>query len=112
MSNEKLRIVIPGGSGQVGNVLARHFHEQGHSVTGLSRHPKPAPWQVLPWSGVGPGAWVRVIDGADIVINLAGRSVNCRYTAANRREILESRVLSTRVVGKRLRKRQSRPRSG
>ena len=99
MSNEKLRIVIPGGSGQVGNVLARHFHEQGHSVTVLSRHPKPAPWQVLPWSGVGPGAWVRVIDGADIVINLAGRSVNCRYTAVNRREILESRILSTRVVG-------------
>ena len=39
MSNEKLCIVIPGGSGHVGNVLARHFHEQGHSVTGLSRHP-------------------------------------------------------------------------
>jgi len=99
MSNEKLRIVIPGGSGQIGNVLARHFHEQGHSVTVLSRHPKPAPWQVLPWSGVGPGAWAHVIDGADIVINLAGRSVNCRYTAANRCEILESRILSTRVVG-------------
>ena len=99
MSNEKLRIVIPGGSGQVGNVLARHFHEQGHSVTVLSRHPKPAPWQVLPWSGVGPGSWAHVIDGADIVINLAGRSVNCRYTAPNRREILESRILSTRVVG-------------
>jgi uncharacterized protein (TIGR01777 family) len=98
-TNQKLRIVIPGGSGQVGNVLARHFHEQGHSVTVLSRHPKPAPWQVLPWSGVGPGAWARVVDGADIVINLAGRSVNCRYTAANRREILESRILSTRVVG-------------
>jgi uncharacterized protein len=97
--DQKLRVVIPGGSGQVGNVLARHFHEQGHSVTVLSRHPKPAPWQVLPWSGVGPGAWARAIDGADIVINLAGRSVNCRYTAANRREILESRILSTRVVG-------------
>jgi uncharacterized protein (TIGR01777 family) len=99
MSNEKLRIAIPGGSGQVGNVLARHFHEQGHSVTVLSRHPKSAPWQVLPWSGVGRGTWPRVIDGADIVINLAGRSVNCRYTAVNRREILESRILSTRVVG-------------
>ncbi len=99
MSNEKLRIVIPGGSGQVGNVMARHFHEQGHSVTVLSRHPKLAPWQVLPWSGVGRGTWPRVIDGADIVINLAGRSVNCRYTAANRCEILESRILSTRVVG-------------
>lgn len=95
----KLRIVIPGGSGQVGNVLARHFHDQGHSVTVLSRHPEPSPWQVLPWSGVGLGSWTKAIDGADIVINLAGRSVNCRYTTANRREILESRILSTRVVG-------------
>ena len=97
--DRKLRIVIPGGSGQVGIVLARHFHDQGHSVTVLSRHPEPSPWQVLPWSGAGLGAWIRAIDGADIVINLAGRSVNCRYTAVNRREILESRILSTRVVG-------------
>src|SRR5689334_20009442 len=94
-----LRIVIPGGSGQVGNVLARHFHGQGDAVTVLSRHPTPSPWQVLPWNGRDPGAWTQAIDGADVVINLAGRSVNCRYTPANRREIMESRVLSTRVVG-------------
>jgi nucleoside-diphosphate-sugar epimerase len=45
-----MRIVIPGGSGQIGSVLARYFHEQGHSVTVLSRAPRPAPWQVLPWT--------------------------------------------------------------
>jgi uncharacterized protein (TIGR01777 family) len=95
----KLRIVIPGGSGQVGNVMSRHFHGQGHAVTVLSRHPKPAPWQVLPWNGRDLGAWTQAIDGANVVINLAGRSVNCRYTPANRREIMESRVLSTRMVG-------------
>jgi uncharacterized protein (TIGR01777 family) len=95
----KLRIVIPGGSGQVGNVLARHFHGQGHSVTVLSRQPMSAPWQVLPWKGRNLGSWTQVVDGADIVINLAGRNVNCRYSPKNRREILESRTLSTRAVG-------------
>jgi len=96
--DQKLRIVIPGGSGQVGNVLARHFHGQGHSVTVLSRHPEPSPWQVLPWNGRELGTWTNAIDGADIVVNLAGRNVNCRYTPANRREIMDSRILSTRVV--------------
>lgn len=98
---QKLRIVIPGGSGQVGNVLARHFHAQGHVVTVLSRHPEPAPapWQVLPWNGRDLGTWTNAIDGADIVINLAGRNVNCRYTPANRREIMDSRILSTRAIG-------------
>jgi len=98
-NGRKLRIVIPGGSGQVGNVLARHFHGQGHSIIVLSRHPEPSPWQVLPWNGRELGTWATAIDGADIVINLAGRSVNCRYTPANRREIMDSRILSTRVVG-------------
>lgn len=97
---KKLRIVIPGGSGQVGNVLAKHFHGHGHSVTVLSRRPGPTEaWQVVPWNGRDLGNWVEVIDGADVVINLAGRNVNCRYTPANRREILDSRILSTRAVG-------------
>lgn len=94
-----LRIVIPGGTGQVGQVLARHFHAQGHTVTVLARHLRPAPWRVVEWNGRDPGPWVREIDGADVLVNLAGRSVNCRYTAANRQEIMESRVQSTRVVG-------------
>jgi hypothetical protein len=107
--DQKLRIVIPGGSGQVGNVLARHFHGQGHSVTVLSRHPEPSPWRVLPWSGRDLGTWTNAIDGADIVINLAGRNVNCRYTSANRREILESRIRSTQVVGEAIRQAAKPP---
>ena len=98
-ASRKLRIVIPGGSGQVGNVLARHFRAQGHVVTVLSRHPGPSPWHALPWNGCDLGTWTNAIDGADIVINLAGRNVNCRYTPANRREIMDSRILSTRVIG-------------
>src|SRR5437763_17208009 len=95
----QLRIVIPGGSGQVGQVLARRFHQQGHTVTVLSRQANSFPWATLPWNGRDFGKWVETINGADVVINLAGRSVNCRYTRANRRAILESRVLSTRTVG-------------
>jgi hypothetical protein len=93
-----MRIVIPGGSGQVGHLLARHFHAQGHTVTVLSRRVMPAPWSVLPWDGLTPGAWVEALEGADACINLAGRSVNCRYTAANRRAMYDSRILSTRLL--------------
>jgi uncharacterized protein len=94
------RIVIPGGSGAVGRVLARHFHEQGDQVTVLSRSPRPAPWRMIAWNGRGLDEWTQEIDGADVVINLAGRSVDCRYTEQNRREIIESRVESTRAVGR------------
>lgn len=95
-----MRIVIPGGSGQVGTVLARAFRADSDDVVVLSRRPQPrAPWRVVGWDGRTVGAWAREIDGADAVINLAGRSVNCRYTARNMAAILRSRVDSTRAVG-------------
>lgn len=98
-SSGHLRIVIPGGTGQVGQILARHFHEQGHCVTVLARHPKPAAWKTVVWNACDLGSWAQTIDGADVVINLAGRSVNCRYNAANRREIKNSRTITTGLVG-------------
>lgn len=94
-----MKIVIPGGSGQVGTILCRHFHAAGREVVVLSRRPSAAPWRVVEWDGRTVGPWAGELDGADVVINLAGRSVNCRYTAANRHEILESRVRSTEAVG-------------
>ena len=94
-----MKIVIPGGSGQVGTVLARHFHNSGHEVVVLSRNPSRNAWQSIEWDGETLGRWTVALDGADAVINLAGRSVNCRYHAQNRRSIMESRVKSTRVVG-------------
>ena len=94
-----MRIVIPGGSGQVGNILARHFHASGHEVTVLSRAVAMAePWRVIQWDGVTPGDWIRHLEQSDVCINLAGRSVNCRYTRANRRSIRESRIRSTRLL--------------
>jgi len=94
-----VKVVIPGGSGQVGAVLARAFHATGDDVVVLSRHTGTAAWRVVRWDARTLGDWTREIDGADVVINLAGRSVNCRYNQENRREITESRVDSTRVVG-------------
>ena len=94
-----MKIVIPGGSGQVGTVLARAFHCEGHDVVVLSRRPSVRQWRVVTWDGATLGNWQREIDGCDVVINLTGRSVNCRYTTANREEILRSRVSSTQVVG-------------
>ena len=94
-----MKIVIPGGSGQVGTILARDFVAGGHEVVVLSRTPRPAPWRVVTWDAATVGDWATELDGADAVVNLAGRSVNCRYTAANRKLILESRTASTRAVG-------------
>lgn len=94
-----MKIVIPGGSGQVGTVLSRAFHAEGHDVVVLSRHPQVMPWHTSIWDGATLGDWQRDIDGSDIVINLAGRSVNCRYNTAHRDSILRSRIDSTRIVG-------------
>jgi uncharacterized protein (TIGR01777 family) len=94
-----MKIVIPGGSGQVGTVLARHFHVNSHQVIVLSRKPVAAAWRVMEWDGQSLGVWAKEFDGADAVIKLAGRSVNCRYTPKNRRGIMESRIESTQVVG-------------
>jgi uncharacterized protein (TIGR01777 family) len=88
-----MKIVIPGGSGQVGRILARHFHGKGHAVTVLSRNPRPEPWQVVNWDGVATH-----LEQSDVCINLVGRSVNCRYHAANRRSIRESRVDATLLL--------------
>ncbi len=95
----KFRIVIAGGAGHLGHILAPHFHSQGHKVTVLSRQPHTTPWPVISWNGRDLGDWAQTINGADIVINLAGRSVDCRYNQANRREIMPSRIESTRVIG-------------
>jgi uncharacterized protein len=94
------RIVIPGGSGQVGTLLARHFHTQGHQVTVLSRNPQPAPWKTLQWDARSEDAWMEELEGADTVINLTGRSVNCRYGPANRKAIYDSRMDSTRLLNR------------
>jgi uncharacterized protein (TIGR01777 family) len=98
-----VKVVIPGGSGQVGAILARAFGRAEHEVVVLGRGGDAPPGtRPVRWDGRTLGRWASELDGADAVINLAGRSVDCRYTAANRREIMESRVESTRAVGEAL----------
>jgi uncharacterized protein (TIGR01777 family) len=93
-----VKIILAGGSGQVGTILARHFHQNRHSVVVLTRISQNKPWRTVHWDGSTLGPWRDELDGSDVLINLAGRSVNCRYTQKNRRAILDSRVLSTQVL--------------
>ncbi|MCX5557783.1 TIGR01777 family oxidoreductase [Streptomyces sp. NBC_00038] len=92
-----MKVVIPGGTGQVGTILNRALTAAGHEVVVLTRHPTRD--HEIRWDGETLGPWAEEIDGSDLVINLAGRSVSCRYTQANLRAMMDSRVLSTRVVG-------------
>lgn len=92
-----MKVVIPGGSGQVGTALGRALRSAGHEVVVLTRRAAAA-GQVV-WDGERLGPWAREIDGSDVVINLAGRSVSCRYTKQNLTEMMRSRVRSARVVG-------------
>jgi uncharacterized protein (TIGR01777 family) len=98
-----MKVVLPGGSGHLGTLLARTFASRGHEVVVIRRGGGPqrasGSGRAVTWDGRTIGPWASEIDGADAVINLAGRSVNCRYTEDNLREILASRVDSTRVVG-------------
>ncbi|MGB6385259.1 MAG: TIGR01777 family oxidoreductase [Terriglobales bacterium] len=106
-----MKIAILGGTGQVGTLLARAFHKDGHEVIVFGRQsPKFAPWRIEQWNLASVAGWSDKLDGADVVINLAGRSVNCRYTPQNRREILQSRVESVRAVGDAIAKVKRPPR--
>ena len=95
------RIILAGGKGFLGQALAKQFCEGGSEVVILTRSPRGRADGVkeLSWDGKSLGAWAQLMDGANAVINLTGRSVDCRYTAANRRVIVASRVDSTRVLG-------------
>lgn len=98
-----MKIVIPGGTGQVGGVLTRAFKAAGHEVVVISRSAG------VRWDGHTLGRWADEIDGADVVVNLAGRSVSCRYTAENLQQMMRSRVDSARVVGEAIAKAADPP---
>ena len=99
------RVVLAGGSGFLGRALADELLRRGREVVILSRTPKQNSGRVreVVWDGRSVGEWARLLEGAEAVVNLAGRSVNCRYTNANRREIVESRVGSVKAIGRAVR---------
>jgi hypothetical protein len=98
------RIILTGGSGYLGQLLTRYFSEQGHEVVVISRHQPalPSGARFVPWDAqFSPEApWPLEFNGADLVINLAGKIVNCRYTAENKRAILQSRLTTTAAVAR------------
>src|SRR5687768_9000528 len=96
-----MKMVIAGGSGQVGRMLQRAFASQ-YEVVVLSRGAdgmQADGVRFVKWDGETVGAWAGELEGAEVLINLTGRTVNCRYNEKNRREIIDSRVNSIRALG-------------
>jgi uncharacterized protein len=106
------RIVIAGGTGFLGNNLARHLVGIGCEVVVISRQPpaEDGPWHHAQWDGRTPGDWMRHLDGASALVNLAGRTVDCVKTPDHCDEILRSRVESTEVLGRALKNVRTLPR--
>ncbi|MGA3171495.1 MAG: TIGR01777 family oxidoreductase [Chthoniobacteraceae bacterium] len=110
--NPNDKIILAGGSGFLGRALASALTARGCSVVILTRTLRPradGAITELQWDGKSPGPWAAALDGAAAVVNLTGRSVNCRYTPANRREIVESRVDSIRALAAAIAQCKTRP---
>jgi uncharacterized protein (TIGR01777 family) len=95
------RVILAGGSGFLGQSLTKALLKKNHEVIVLTRSPRGRSdgAKEIAWDAKSPGDWTKAVDGAEAVINLAGKSVDCRYTEANRKAIIASRVDSTRVLG-------------
>jgi len=95
------RLVLPGGGGYLGGALSKYFAARDYEIIVLTRHVRRDEGCIrfVPWDARTLGAWTKYFEGAAAIINLAGRSVNCRYDAPHRREIYASRLDSTRIVG-------------
>jgi uncharacterized protein (TIGR01777 family) len=100
------KVVVAGGSGFIGSFLSRRFAEEGLEVVVLSRSARDG----VAWDGKTVGDWARTLEGAELVLNLAGRSVDCRYNKKNKKEIFDSRTDSTQALGKAIQQAKNPPR--
>ena len=101
-----MKVVIAGGSGFVGQHVSQLLLHEGHSVIVLSRHVErgtpvnPSQPRQIQWDGCTQGSWSKECDGADVVINLSGAPIaDKRWTPNRKRELIDSRVVSTRTLG-------------
>src|ERR1035437_7568203 len=98
----KKRIVLAGGSGFLGQALAKELLQRDYEVVVLTRELRERDEddevKEVEWDGENPGEWTKCLDGAEAVVNLAGRNINCRHTPENLREITESRVNPVRAI--------------
>lgn len=109
------KIIIAGGSGFIGQEIARYFENENEIIiltrktsgeknnrnhyTSLNKN-ELSKIRFIKWDGQTIGDWANELDNADILINLAGKTVNCRYTSENKKEIIDSRIDATKVLGK------------
>jgi uncharacterized protein len=112
MNANRRRIVLAGGSGFLGHALAKEFLAENYEVIVLTRAPKPRNGgaKEIFWDAKNLGEWAEFLNGAEAVINLTGKSVDCRYNEKNRRAIISSRVDSTRAIGEAIAKCDQPPR--
>jgi uncharacterized protein (TIGR01777 family) len=111
MNRNTKRIVLAGGSGFLGRAVAAHFLKAKWDTVILTRFPEKGCFagRQVAWDGISLGPWQEELKGATAVVNLTGKSVDCRYTARNRKEILDSRVSSTRVLGEAISRSEQPP---
>lgn len=88
----KKKVILAGGTGFIGTYFVRKFSDLGYEVKIISRKP-----QHISWSD--KSAIIKALEGSELLINLAGKSVNCRYNEANKKEIINSRTSTTRILG-------------
>ena len=106
------KIILAGGTGFIGQVLINHWKDKPIDLVVLTRKP-PASYdrvRYVAWDGETPGDWISELDKADVLINLAGKSVDCRYTKRNKQLIMSSRINSTEVLGEAMRQVKHPPR--
>ncbi|MGZ3927743.1 MAG: TIGR01777 family oxidoreductase [Mucilaginibacter sp.] len=105
------KIVLAGGNGYIGGVLAAYYRELADEVIILSRKSKEPEGNIrtVQWDGQNEGEWMTALEDADLLVNLCGKNVNCRYTSKNREEIISSRVIPTILLGSVIRNMQNPP---
>jgi uncharacterized protein len=96
------KIVLAGGTGYLGTVLAAYYQEFANEIIILSRRAAvlKGNTRIEIWDGKTEGQWVSSLEGADLLINLCGKNINCRYNEKNRKEIIDSRIIPTTLLGK------------
>lgn len=118
------KIIIAGGSGFIGEEMIRHFGKRNHLIILTRKIPSAqnnrnkyseltfgdkSNTRYVVWDGKTTGSWKNELEGADMLINLAGKSVNCRYNKKNRQEILDSRINATRALGEAIQQTKKTP---
>ena len=104
-------MVLAGGSGFIGELATKHFSNNGYRISILSRS-KPKwnrEYEWIKWDGKTTGQWTKCLEDSDVLINLSGKSVNCRYTDVNKQLLISSRINSTKILGESISKCQNPP---